>query len=142
MQTGIWILLLALCASFVQRTIGFGFGIFIMTMLPLLLPSYAEATTVSDVTLDSRVLSNFGVEADIVGMIMGMKEGEEIGPVAGNACAFIIKNVKFTAPAETTDYSSVVREKTSQYSNRAMNNGVYNALRNDVKIKDNRTEIF
>ena len=102
----------------------------------------AEATTVSDVTLDSRVLSNFGVEADIVGMIMGMKEGEEIGPVAGNACAFIIKNVKFTAPAETTDYSSVVREKTSQYSNRAMNNGVYNALRNDVKIKDNRTEIF
>lgn len=102
----------------------------------------AESTTVSDVTLDSRVLSNFGVEADIVGMIMGMKEGEEIGPVAGNACAFIIKNVKFTAPAETTDYSSVVREKTSQYSNRAMNNGVYNALRNDVKIKDNRTEIF
>ena len=47
MQTGIWILLLALCASFVQRTIGFGFGIFIMTMLPLLMPSFAEATTVS-----------------------------------------------------------------------------------------------
>lgn len=47
MQTVIWILILALCASFVQRTIGFGFGIFIMTALPLLMPSYAEATTVS-----------------------------------------------------------------------------------------------
>ena len=102
----------------------------------------AESTTVSDVSIESRVLSNFGVEGDIVGMIMGMKEGEEIGPVAGNSSAFIIKNVKFTAPEETTDYSSIIREKTSQFSNRALNNGVYNALRNNVKIKDNRTEIF
>lgn len=34
-------------ASFVQRTIGFGFGIFIMTMLPYLMPSYGEATMLS-----------------------------------------------------------------------------------------------
>ena len=47
MNTEVWIMFLALCASFVQRTIGFGFGIFVMTMLPLLMPSYAEATTVS-----------------------------------------------------------------------------------------------
>ena len=33
--------------AFVQRTIGFGFGIFIMTVLPLLMPSYGEATTLS-----------------------------------------------------------------------------------------------
>lgn len=37
----------AMCAAFIQRTTGFGFGIFIMTMLPYLLPSYAEATTLS-----------------------------------------------------------------------------------------------
>lgn len=34
-------------ASFVQRVSGFGFGIFIMTVLPYLLPSYGEATTLS-----------------------------------------------------------------------------------------------
>ena len=34
-------------ASFIQRTTGFGFGIFIMTMLPFLMPSYGEATTLS-----------------------------------------------------------------------------------------------
>ena len=71
-----------------------------------------------------------------------MKEGEELGPVAGNASAFIIKNVKFTNPEETTDYSNIIREKTSQFSNRVLNNGVYNSLRKEVKIKDNRTEIF
>ena len=101
----------------------------------------AESTTVSDITLDSRVLGNFGVEADIVGTLLGMKEGQEVGPIAGNSSAFILKNVKFGAPAATTDYSDIIREKTSQFTNK-VTNGVYNALRNQAKIKDNRTEIF
>lgn len=41
------IFFLTLGASFVQRTTGFGFGIFIMTMLPFLMPSYGEATGLS-----------------------------------------------------------------------------------------------
>lgn len=43
------VLLILFCtgASFVQRVSGFGFGIFIMTMLPHLMPSYGEATTLS-----------------------------------------------------------------------------------------------
>lgn len=41
------IFLLAAGAAFVQRTTGFGFGIFIMTVLPFLLPSYGEATALS-----------------------------------------------------------------------------------------------
>ncbi len=43
----IGIFLLATGASFVQRTTGFGFGIFIMTALPFLMPSYGEATALS-----------------------------------------------------------------------------------------------
>ena len=43
----IYITILAAGASFVQRTIGFGFGIFIMTALPFLMPSYGEAVTLS-----------------------------------------------------------------------------------------------
>lgn len=43
------ILLLSVGASFVQRTTGFGFGIFIMTMLPAVMPSYGEATTLSGI---------------------------------------------------------------------------------------------
>ena len=46
-ETMIYIALLAAGASFVQRTIGFGFGIFIMTALPFLMPSYGEAVTLS-----------------------------------------------------------------------------------------------
>ena len=47
MENILYIILLAAGASFVQRTIGFGFGIFIMTALPYLMPSYAEAVTLS-----------------------------------------------------------------------------------------------
>ena len=36
-----------LAASFVQRVCGFGFGIFIMSVLPHIIPSYGEATTLS-----------------------------------------------------------------------------------------------
>lgn len=47
MENLIYIALLAAGASFIQRTIGFGFGIFIMTALPFLIPSYGEAVTLS-----------------------------------------------------------------------------------------------
>lgn len=45
--TIILLLLFAFGASFVQRVTGFGFGIFIMTILPYLMPSYGEATALS-----------------------------------------------------------------------------------------------
>lgn len=47
LQNIIYLSLAALGAAFVQRVSGFGFGIFIMTMLPYLLPSYGEATALS-----------------------------------------------------------------------------------------------
>ena len=43
------IFLLSIGASFVQRTTGFGFGIFIMAMLPYFMPTYGEATTLSGI---------------------------------------------------------------------------------------------
>ena len=37
----------SLVASFIQRVTGFGFAVFIMTILPFLMPTYGEATTLS-----------------------------------------------------------------------------------------------
>ena len=50
------IFLLCICASFIQRTTGFGFGVFIMTVLPYLMPSYGEATTLSGLLAMSNSL--------------------------------------------------------------------------------------
>ena len=43
----IMLLVFAFGAAFVQRVTGFGFGIFIMTVLPHIMPSYGEATALS-----------------------------------------------------------------------------------------------
>ena len=48
-QIVVELFLLSIGASFLQRTTGFGFGIFIMTMLPSIMPSYGEATTLSGI---------------------------------------------------------------------------------------------
>ena len=47
MLTAFLIFLSSLAGSFLQRVCGFGFGIFIMTILPYLMPSYQEATALS-----------------------------------------------------------------------------------------------
>ena len=100
----------------------------------------AESTKVSDLSFANDNLSNFGREESVIGTIFGMKDGEEIGPIAGNTVAFIIKNVKKDQATNSEDLTSVLREKSAQYVNKV--GGVYNALRKQVKIKDNRTEIF
>lgn len=46
-SVGILLLFASLLGSFIQRVCGFGFGIFIMTILPYLMPSYPEATALS-----------------------------------------------------------------------------------------------
>lgn len=48
-QTVLQLFLLSIGASVVQRTTGFGFGILIMTVLPAIMPSYGEATTLSGI---------------------------------------------------------------------------------------------
>ncbi len=102
----------------------------------------AESTSVSDVNMEARALGNFGVEADIIGTILGMKEGEVVGPIAGNTSAFVIKNVKVANAPENPDLSSILRDKTAQFNNKVLNNGVYNALRNNAKIEDNRVMFY
>lgn len=102
----------------------------------------AENTTVSDISMESRSVGNFGIESDVIGIIMGMKEGEVVGPIAGNSSAFVIKNVKRVAPAALSDYSNIEREKKAQFDNKVFNGGVYNALRNNAKIEDNRVLFY
>ena len=102
----------------------------------------AESTSVSDIAIESRVLGNFGAEANIIGTILGMKEGEEEGPIAGNSSAFIIKNVKKETPAAPADYADILREKTSQFNNKVLGGSIYNALKDNAKIEDNRAIFF
>lgn len=95
-----------------------------------------EKTTVDNVTFEGRGFGNFGVEDKVIGTVIGMKEGEISEPIIGGNGLFVVKVTKET-PATTTDYSSIVKEQRSRYNNQILNNAVYSALKDNVKIKDN-----
>lgn len=102
----------------------------------------AETANLSDVNMETRYVSNFGDEAKVLGIILGMKEGEVVGPIAGNTAAFIIKNVKHQEAAPATDYSSILREKKAQFDNKVFRGDIYNALRDKAGVEDYRVKFY
>ncbi len=56
MLTLLFIFLLTICAAFIQRVSGFGFGIFVMMFFPYMLPSYGQATTLSGLLAGSTAV--------------------------------------------------------------------------------------
>ena len=95
-----------------------------------------EKTTIENITFDGRGFGNFGVEDKVIGTVIGMKEGETSEPIIGGNGLYVVKVTKET-PAETADYSSIVREQRTKFNNQILNNSAYSALRDNVKIEDN-----
>ena len=54
--TLLFIFLLTIAASFIQRVSGFGFGIFVMMFFPFFLPSYGESITLSGLLAGTTAL--------------------------------------------------------------------------------------
>ena len=54
--TFLYILILTVAASFIQRVSGFGFGIFVMMFFPFILPSYGESITLSGLLAGTTAL--------------------------------------------------------------------------------------
>lgn len=54
--SSLYVFLLAIIASFIQRVTGFGFGIFVMMFFPFFLPSYGESVTLSGLLAGSTAL--------------------------------------------------------------------------------------
>ena len=111
----------------------------------------AEITTVPGISIESIGVGRFGGGSEVIGTIMGMKEGEVVGPIAGEACAFIITKVTRETPLTSFDYNAMVTEKKAQFNNRVKGinyqdinalGGVYEALRENAKIEDYRTRFF
>ena len=96
-----------------------------------------ETTTINDITFEGRGFGNFGVEDKVVGSVVGMKEGEVSQPIAGGNGLYVVKVTKRELAAAPADYSSIEREKRSQFNNKVINQGAYSALKDNAKIKDN-----
>ena len=96
-----------------------------------------EKTTIDNVTFEGRGFGNFGVEDKVIGTVIGMKEGEVSEPIIGGNGLYIVKIVKETPAAATTDYTNIQKEQRSRYNNQILNNAAYSALKDMTKIEDN-----
>ena len=96
-----------------------------------------EKTTVNNITFEGRGFGNFGVEDKVIGSVVGMKEGETSQPIVGGNGLYVVKVTKQDVAAAPADYSSIEKEKRSQFNNRVINQGAYSALKDNAKIEDN-----
>ena len=96
-----------------------------------------EKTTVDNVTFEGRGFGSFGVEDKVIGTVIGMKPGEVSEPIIGGNGLYVVKIVKETPAAATTDFTNIQKEQRSKYNNQILNNAVYSALKDNVKIEDN-----
>ena len=58
-------------------------------------------------------------------------------PIIGGNGLYVVKIVKETPAATTTDYTNIQKEQRSRYNNQILNNAVYSALKDLAKVEDN-----
>ncbi|MBO4567742.1 MAG: SurA N-terminal domain-containing protein [Bacteroidales bacterium] len=94
-----------------------------------------EKITVTDISYDNRGFGSLGVEEQIGGTALGIKEGVFSKPIEGGN-AFAIVKVTNTKPADEYDYNALLTAGKATYTNSVTNNA-YNALYENAKVVNN-----
>ena len=97
-----------------------------------------EKQDVSDLSFDSRTITGFGQESEVIGTIFTMEEDQVSEPIAGNAAAFIVKLKKLTKAPETDNFDRIRRDYSVAFSNSVRNNAAFRSLEKETTIEDNR----
>ena len=94
-----------------------------------------EKVEVKDISYDNRGFGSLGVEEQIGGTALGMKENVFSKPIEGGN-AFAIVKVTKTTEAGPTDYNALQTAGKATYTNSVTNNA-YNALIENAKVVNN-----
>ena len=94
-----------------------------------------EKVEVKDISYDNRGFGSLGVEEQIGGTALGMKENVFSKPIEGGN-AFAIVKVTKTTEAGPTDYNALQTAGKATYTNTVTNNA-YNALFENAKVVNN-----
>ncbi len=97
-----------------------------------------EKQDVSDLSFDSRTITGFGQESEVIGTIFTMEEDQVSEPIAGNAAAFIVKLKNLTKAPETDNFDRIRRDYSVAFSNSVRNNAAFRSLEKETTIEDNR----
>lgn len=94
--------------------------------------------TASDMLYNSFSIPGGYSEFDVVGRLFALENGQTSVPLKGENAVYVVSMTNKTPAGEATDLSA---EKTSllQRAQARVDNGVFNALREAVGVKDNRS---
>lgn len=96
--------------------------------------------TASNITFASPYIQNVGMEANLVGTIFTLKQGQMSKPVKGESGVFVVVVDNFVDPTPTKDFTQNKKQLMQQYGARSYE--VFNALKEKANIVDNRGKFY
>lgn len=96
----------------------------------------------SNVTFDNANITGAGNEPEVVAKVYTLKQGQMTAkPLKGQNGVFMVQLVNVTEPGET-DVATIKNSMQSAYSSRVSSRQAIDALKDNAKIKDNRSKFF
>ncbi|UOQ54170.1 peptidylprolyl isomerase [Hymenobacter cellulosivorans] len=101
----------------------------------------AQVKTADNVVLGTGVVQGLGGEPLAVGKAFGLKPGQQSAPFQGEQGVLIVETVKVDKPTVPTDVATIRQQLTAQRTARA-DGAIYEAVKTNANIKDERTKFF
>ncbi|UOQ73392.1 peptidylprolyl isomerase [Hymenobacter cellulosilyticus] len=101
----------------------------------------AQVKTADNVVLGTGVIQGLGGEPLAVGKAFGLKPGQQSAPFQGEQGVLIVETVKIDKPTVPADLKQVRQQLTAQRTARA-DGAIYEAVKTNANIKDERTKFF
>ncbi|WP_210462648.1 peptidylprolyl isomerase [Rufibacter roseolus] len=95
----------------------------------------------NDITLGAATIPGLGLEPVAVGKIFGLKPGQRSAPIDGEGGIVIVQLNSLTPAAPVADVASVKQQLQGTRAGRVQS-ALYEAVRKNAKIEDNRVRFF
>ncbi|NOX84630.1 MAG: hypothetical protein GXO86_01490 [Chlorobi bacterium] len=93
-------------------------------------------------TFVSRNIKGYGTENEIIGRVFGTETGQQFGPIEGKGGIFVVKlnNLNKVAPPDNLD--NIKKRMANRFKMKIDRGEIYNALKDDADIVDNRINFY
>lgn len=100
-----------------------------------------QVKSASGININNPFIEGAGYEAKVVGTVSTLQQGQMSVPIAGNAGVFVVKVINVDQPQEP-NITSGRRILAQGYNMRIDNNAIFEALKEDAEIVDNRMKFY
>ena len=100
-----------------------------------------QVKTANGVNMNNPMIEGAGYEAKVIGTVSTLQQGQMSIPLAGNAGVYVVQVTGIDAPQEP-NIESGRRILAQGYSMRIDNNAVFEALKENAEIEDNRAKFY